>query len=254
MKIFERTDGWKEGCASLANIGFCLLEVNLEGEVWGTENMIKLKGGVCSRGYRRVTIDSGNNVSIHRLVAHHFVPKPKDLVDQGLTEETLVVNHLDGNKLNNRWDNLEWTTQKGNVEHASINGLMHTTIDDQLRERIWQYLQKGYSDTYISKVTGIPVSTVNAIRKGRLPRYITDKYTWSKHSPNVRVLDKATIFNIYDDFIYTDMSNSELSRKYNVSYKFIYDLRRGRRHSDLAREYVNSKGLDGYWKGYNPPK
>lgn len=67
-------------------------------------------------------------------------------------------------------------------------------------------------------------------------------------------LDKTTIFSIYDDFIYTDMNNYELSRKCNVSYQTIYDLRVGRRHSNLAREYINSKGLDGYWKGYRHPK
>ena len=89
-----------------------------------------------------------------------------------------------------------------------------------------------------------------AIRHGRSPRYRTDKYTWPKHSPVVRVLDKATIFSICDDFIYTDISNSEIGRKYNVSDKYISRLRLGDRHSDLAREYVNSKGLAGYWQGY----
>ena len=220
------------------------------GEVWSTEFMIKLKGGVNRDGYRQVDLGSVCDVKVHRLVAHHFVPKPKDLVDQWLKEDDLVVNHIDGDKLNNRWDNLEWTTQKGNIEHASINGLMHTTIDDQLLERIWQYLQAGYSDINISKLTDVPATTVRAIRHGRSPRYRTDKYTWPKHSPVVRVLDKATIFSIYDDFIYTDMSNSEIGRKYNVSDKYISRLRLGDRHSDLAREYVNSKGLAGYWQGY----
>ena len=221
------------------------------GDVWSTESMIKLGIRINGSGYNRVNLGSAHDVRVHRLVAHHFVSKPKDFVDQGLKEDDLVVNHLDGNKLNNRWDNLEWTTQKGNIEHASINGLMHPTIDNHLRERIWQYLQDGYSDTYISKVTGVPRPTVSHIRHGILLRYRTDKYTWPKHSTK---LDKDTIFNIYDDFMYTDMSNSELSRKYNVSYQYIYVLRVGRINSNLACEYVNSKGLDRYWKGYNPPK
>lgn len=224
------------------------------GDVWSTENMIKLKGGIDNHGYRLVNLGSEHNVKVHRLVAQHFVAIPEDLLAQGLTEENLVVNHLDGNKLNNRWDNLEWTTNEGNMAHASSTGLMHTTIDNHLLERIWQRLQEGYSDTNISRETGISVNTVKAIRRGTLPRYRTDKYTWPKHSPGVRVLDKDTIFSIYDEFTYTDKKNCEIGREYNVNRQSMSDLRRGRYYSNLAREYVKSKGLDRYWKGFRHPK
>lgn len=224
------------------------------GDVWNTETMYKLGIRVKRDGYNSVDLGSVRNVNVHRLVAHHFVRVPKDLVDQGLTEENLVVNHLDGNKLNNRWDNLEWTTYKGNLVHAYATGLRHITIDNHLLERIWQYLQAGYSNVNISKETGIPAYTVNDIRHGVSPRYRTNKYTWPKHSPGVSVLDKDTIFSIYDEFTYTDKNNCEIGRKYNVSSRNISNLRIGRTHSNLACEYVNSKGLDGYWQGYRYPK
>lgn len=225
--------------------------VTRQGDVWSTESMIKLRGRVKSNGYRYVNLGSVDNVTIHRLVAHHFVSIPDDLLAKGLTEENLVVNHLDGKKLNNRWDNLEWTTIKGNTEHASINGLLHTTIDDHLLERVWQYLQAGYSNINISRETGISSQTVNSIRHGTSPRYRTDKYTWSTHSSK---LNKATIFSIYDEFTYTDKNNCELSRKYNISRQLIYYLRVGHIHSNLAHEYITSKGLDRYWQGYRHPK
>ena len=224
------------------------------GDVWSTEFMIKLGIHINSRGYRHVNLGSAHIIRVHRLVAYHFVSVPKDLVDKGLSKKNLVVNHLDGNQLNNRWDNLEWTTQKGNIEHASINGLMHTTIDDHVLEHIWQRLQEGYSDIDISKLTGVPRRTVNDIRHGKSPRYRTDKYTWPKYSPVVRVLNKDTIFNIYDEFTYTDKNNCEIGRQYNISHQVISNLRLGRTHSKLAREYINSKGLDGYWQGFSPPK
>ena len=156
------------------------------GDVWNTETMVKRKICANGRGYLQVTLGSVDGVKVHRLVAHYFVPKPKDLVDKGLNEKTLVVNHLDGNKLNNRWDNLEWTTQKGNMAHASATGLMHTTIDDHLLEHIFKRLEEGWSDIAISKETGILASTINQIRHGTLPRYRTDKYTWPKHSVDIR--------------------------------------------------------------------
>ena len=216
--------------------------------------MTKVNGSVYDNCYRYVDLGSVRHIAMHRLVAHHFVRVSEDLLAQGLSKETLVVNHLDGNKLNNRWDNLEWTTQDGNMAHASVTGLLHTTIDEHLLERIWQYFQEGYSDTNISKETGIPATTVNSIRQGTLPRYRTDKYTWSKHSPGVRALDRDTIFSIYDEFTYTDKKNCEIGRQYNVSDQAISNLRIGRRRSDLAREYIISKGLDGYWQGYRHPK
>lgn len=52
-------------------------------------------------------------VSVHRLVAQHYVDNPNNYD---------VVNHLDSNTLNNDADNLEWTTTQGNVIHSFSHG------------------------------------------------------------------------------------------------------------------------------------
>jgi hypothetical protein len=66
--------------------------------------------GATVNGYR-VASDA---LSIHRLVALAFCPK---------SEGKDVVNHKDGNRDNNRADNLEWVTQAENVQHAIDTGL-----------------------------------------------------------------------------------------------------------------------------------
>ena len=55
---------------------------------------------------------------IHRLVAEAFLPEP--------LKSYRVVNHIDGNPQNNAVGNLEWCTQKQNMNHAFDNGFVKT--------------------------------------------------------------------------------------------------------------------------------
>lgn len=56
---------------------------------------------------------------VHILVAQNFIPNP-------LNKPT--VNHKDGNKHNNRVDNLEWNTYSENNQHSIDTGLREKYI------------------------------------------------------------------------------------------------------------------------------
>ena len=68
---------------------------------------------VKSNGYLSVKL-SGKHHPIHCLVAKYLL---------GERPEGLVINHKDGNKLNNSVENLEYCSQADNVRHAVEQGL-----------------------------------------------------------------------------------------------------------------------------------
>lgn len=85
------------------------------------DSPLLLKTHKSNSGYLSVTITDliadkkvRKFVSVHRLVAEAFLFKSSDL---------LQVNHLNGNKLDNRIENLEWVTPSENSIHAFNTGL-----------------------------------------------------------------------------------------------------------------------------------
>lgn len=68
-----------------------------------------------NRGYLKAFLTDENgkrkSVRVHRIVAETFIENPLGLP---------VVNHIDGNKYNNRVDNLEWVSYKENTR-LSLN-------------------------------------------------------------------------------------------------------------------------------------
>lgn len=71
-----------------------------------------------TNGYYMTALMSINgkrkNCTIHRLVAKAFILNPNNKPQ---------INHIDGNKLNNYYKNIEWCTQSENMQHAFKNGL-----------------------------------------------------------------------------------------------------------------------------------
>jgi len=70
---------------------------------------------VNNKGYLCVNLYKNSKVHkflLHRLIATYFISNPK---------EYSVVNHKDGDTLNNTIDNLEWCTQSYNMKHGWDN-------------------------------------------------------------------------------------------------------------------------------------
>jgi len=98
--------------------------------------------GCKSHGYVKIVLFSDNqedekhSFALHRVVATLFCPN---------TEQNPIVNHKDGNKLNNNADNLEWITVRENTQHASKMGLLKPTNQRKVRRISASGEMKEYS-------------------------------------------------------------------------------------------------------------
>ena len=95
-----------------------LYQINNAGRIMSLRSGQLRKDVKSGRGYRAIQLSDQNHTKrrfyIHRLVAITFLGAPPT--------EGCVVNHKNLNKRDNRVENLEWTTNKGNMQHAYTNG------------------------------------------------------------------------------------------------------------------------------------
>lgn len=86
--------------------------ISEDGKCFNTKTNKYLKGQVTKWGYLSyyLTLEDGTKQRFfgHRLVALAYIPNPLNKPE---------VNHIDGNKLNNKVENLEWVTASENQKH-----------------------------------------------------------------------------------------------------------------------------------------
>lgn len=160
----------------------------------------------------------------HRLVAQAFIENPNNFPD---------VNHIDGNKLNNNIENLEWVTVKQNIDHAVKLGLrnskgVHNYGCILEEKQVLEIYKSNSSCSVLSKIYGVSKLAINRIKIGKTWGHITGhKYIQKRPST---FLDKEIVLKIFN----SGLTPRELSKKINIPEGVIAMIKRGQTYSKIT--------------------
>lgn len=184
-----------------------------EGKVFNLTTNKELKGSITENGYRYFRLsDNGNKYRFyaHRLVAEYFLPND---------DNTKIVNHINGDKLDNRVSNLEWTTYSENNIHANTTGLRKSNKNkkvyfneetDILPNEIWKAIP-DYPKYLISSK-----GRVRSLKNNHdllLKPVITNGYYRVSLSCNGKIDEKLVAYLVYFTF-----NQDEIRENYVVDH------------------------------------
>ena len=156
--------------------------ITKNGEVWSEYSQKFISTQKDKDGYLKVRIactdlPSGRwKTSVHRLVLETYQPF--------IGMENFQVNHIDGNKENNRLDNLEWVTCQQNIAHAmnnhlraEINGSAKLTKEQV--HLICKLLEEGNTNLFLGKIFNVHPDTIGRIRRKKSWTSISAQYKFN---------------------------------------------------------------------------
>ena len=128
---------------------------------------------VNDRGYERLTLVRPGRTywrcGVHQVVARAWLPKPPRKIAS--TKDGFVVNHKDGNKLNNHAANLEYVASTANIYHARATGALSAKgvrnnkarlTDDQVRQ-IREAYSTGERQSDLAHRFGVDQTSISRI-------------------------------------------------------------------------------------------
>lgn len=152
--------------------------INEEGVVYSKRFKRPLKQQVNEYGYHQVPLVDcyGNKKTcvVHRLVAETFIWNG---------ENKPFVNHKDGQKHNNKLENLEWCTAQENTEHAIKYGLTNfkyntgtknkgSVLNEKSVLKIRQLNKNGVTQIELAKRFGVSQSLISQIMRNELWQHV----------------------------------------------------------------------------------
>lgn len=164
-------------CKTILNTNTnCDYSIDTNGVVVNETTGKVIKGSTITKANRYVTISLEKKYKLHILVAKQFIDNPLNLPE---------VNHIDGDRYNNKAENLEWCTSKQNVQHAYDTGLKTNAgeknpisiLTEDVVVDIWKLAKAGHKPTHIIRLLNLNVcrGTVSKVTNRKNWTHVTDK-------------------------------------------------------------------------------
>lgn len=158
--------------------GFENYQVSNLGRIYSKKRRAYLKvKRLAGRGYYQVRLSKDGFYyykNLHRLIAETFIPNPNNY---------RTVNHINGNKLDNRVSNLEWADDCKQQYEACLLGLKPTThhiLSEEEIIKVYKMYSKGTSVKEIAELFNTRVQQICKLVKGqrhqKLFRQYRDKF------------------------------------------------------------------------------
>jgi len=136
------------------------------------KEIIELKGSVSADGYQVVQLMNNNKKEkyrVHRIIALTWLSNLRNLE---------IVNHKDGNKLNNNVNNLEWVTHSENSKHAHMTGLVKTAKRPVCQlDKNGLLINEYASVTEAAKLIGASIGQISGVCSGK--KLTCKGFVWS---------------------------------------------------------------------------
>lgn len=180
---------------------------------------------------------------VNRLIAETFIPNPDNLPQ---------VNHIDGNKLNNNVENLEWCSAKYNTRHAINTGLRINSGEkfhsSKLKEKdvhkICKLLESNkYTAKQIPPKIGkhCTVKMVQNILYNNGWKDITSQYDLSKHTiegrDRVTKLKEKDVRKICKLLATTSKSQQQIADEVGCSRYDVTHIKNGHAWRKISKYY-----------------
>lgn len=136
-------------------------EISDQGRIRNAVTKRILRTYINDRGY--TTYNARPTVKIHRLVAEAFIPNPQDKP---------CVDHINGNRQDNRVENLRWCTVKENNNNPIYIGRQMKSQDSKpvirYREETWRCEGIYRSMKEAERETGCNSTSIGQVATGKL--------------------------------------------------------------------------------------